>query len=126
MIHNLRYRGAEGAQNDHITAELPLCIRKRQYGHIVEGAAADEAVAGKNTVRRAPDSSEGIDQLYTACEVLKNALQEVPTDSVQGTDFYHSVITPAMAKVRSLADSLELLTDKAYWPFPTYADILFY
>ena len=70
--------------------------------------------------------SDGIDQLYSACEELKKALLEVPTDSEQGTAFYHSVITPAMTKVRSLADGLELITDKSYWPFPTYADILFY
>ena len=70
--------------------------------------------------------SEGIDQLYSACEDLKKALQDVPTDSMQGTDYYHSIITPAMAKVRSLADSLELLTDKTYWPYPAYSDLLFY
>ncbi len=70
--------------------------------------------------------SNGIDQLYTACGDLKKALKDVPTDSVNGTDYYHRVITPAMTQVRSFADSLEMLTDKAYWPFPTYADILFY
>jgi len=31
-----------------------------------------------------------------------------------------------MNTVRSIADGLELLTDKSYWPFPSYADILFY
>jgi len=70
--------------------------------------------------------SEGIDQLYEACESLKKALSAVPGDSEGSTEYYHSVIVPAMNTVRSIADGLELLTDKSYWPFPTYADILFY
>ena len=70
--------------------------------------------------------SEGIDQLYAACEALKKALAAVPTDSESSTEYYHSVIVPAMNTVRSFADGLEVLTDKSYWPFPTYADILFY
>ena len=70
--------------------------------------------------------SDGIDGLYSACESLKKTIEEVPTDSAMGANFYHKVVTPAMAKVRALADSLELLTDKSYWPFPTYSDILFY
>ena len=32
---------------------------------------------------------------------------------------------PAMAAVRAAADSLERITDKTYWPFPTYDDLLF-
>jgi len=70
--------------------------------------------------------SEGIDQLYDACDTLNAHIQEVPTDSEQGTQFYHSVIVPDMDRIRTLADGLELLTDKSYWPFPTYSDILFY
>ena len=30
------------------------------------------------------------------------------------------------AYLKGLADGLELITDKSYWPFPTYADLLFY
>ena len=37
-----------------------------------------------------------------------------------------SVIIPAMESLRIDADLLEQLTDKSYWPFPTYSDILFY
>jgi len=70
--------------------------------------------------------SDGIDGLYNSCEALKKAISEVPADCHPGADFYHKHIVPGMSKVRSLADGLELITDKAYWPFPTYADILFY
>ncbi len=33
---------------------------------------------------------------------------------------------PAMDNLRSVADRLEELTDRAYWPMPTYNDMLFY
>ena len=70
--------------------------------------------------------SDGINGLYDACEALKKAINVVPNDSHLGAAFYHETIVPAMTKVRQLADSLEQLTDKSYWPFPTYSDILFY
>ena len=34
-------------------------------------------------------------------------------------------LLPAMAELRASADSLEQLTDRSYWPFPTYDDLLF-
>jgi glutamine synthetase len=70
--------------------------------------------------------SEGIDQLYIACDELKKTLSDVPSTSDEGSAYYYRVVSPAMKKVRSIADGLELITDKSYWPFPTYSDILFY
>ena len=32
---------------------------------------------------------------------------------------------PAMGALRKPADELELLVSKEYWPFPTYADLIF-
>ena len=34
-------------------------------------------------------------------------------------------VIPAMAKLRAVADEAEVLTDRSYWPFPTYGDLLF-
>ena len=34
-------------------------------------------------------------------------------------------VLPKMAELRAVADALELATGKDYWPFPTYADLLF-
>jgi glutamine synthetase len=31
-----------------------------------------------------------------------------------------------MNSLRRYADELEAITDKSYWPYPTYSDILFY
>ncbi len=39
--------------------------------------------------------------------------------------YYYEKITEAMSALRKPADELEKLVDKDYWPFPTYADLLF-
>jgi glutamine synthetase len=70
--------------------------------------------------------SEDIDKLYDATGRLKGQILLVPTQASEASRFYLSTIVPLMNEVRSLADELETLTDKAYWPFPTYSDILFY
>ena len=46
-----------------------------------------------------------------------------------GSDLAHFTrenIVPAMEAARAVADELELLVGKNYWPFPSYGDILFY
>jgi len=39
--------------------------------------------------------------------------------------FYREEIVTAMEKLRKPADELEGIVGKAYWPFPTYADLIF-
>ena len=38
---------------------------------------------------------------------------------------YKDVVVPAMEALRAPADELEMLVDKADWPFPTYGDLMF-
>ena len=40
--------------------------------------------------------------------------------------YYHDTIVPGMNALRAEADVLEAMTDKSYWPYPTYSDLLFY
>ena len=39
--------------------------------------------------------------------------------------YYREKVVPAMDALRKPADELERIVDKNYWPFPTYADLLF-
>ena len=66
------------------------------------------------------------DALYDNVETLRFSLAAVPVEPETAANYYHSVIVPAMEAVRKEADILESLTDKAYWPYPTYSDLLFY
>jgi len=70
--------------------------------------------------------SEYADCLYDAIEILRNALQNVPKDAEAASRYYHDTIVPGMKAVRAQADQLEMLTDKSYWPYPTYSDLLYY
>ncbi len=66
------------------------------------------------------------DSLYENCEKLRSDLDNVPEDMAQATFYYHEVIVPDMEALRADADLLEQMTDKQYWPYPTYSDLLFY
>ena len=66
------------------------------------------------------------DALYDAVEMMRGALANIPQDKVEAANYNHDTIVPGMQAMRSAADMLESLTDKSYWPYPTYSDLLFY
>ena len=71
--------------------------------------------------------SAATDRAYDKCEKLAHDIEVAPTGTVEdAANYYHSVILPQMDSVREDADELERLTDKSYWPYPTYSDLLFY
>ena len=39
--------------------------------------------------------------------------------------YYHDKILPLMNSIRTNCDELETITDRSYWPMPTYRDLLF-
>ncbi|MBQ7714527.1 MAG: glutamine synthetase III [Clostridia bacterium] len=67
------------------------------------------------------------DSLYSAGEELaaeSEALRE-ECDHVRAAAFCRDKLIPAMKKAREFADEIERCTDRAFWPYPTYGDILF-
>ena len=46
-------------------------------------------------------------------------------DTEKLAKFFHDTILLQMNEVRAIADELETLVGKDYWPFPTYTDLLF-
>lgn len=46
-------------------------------------------------------------------------------DNEELAKFFHDTILSQMNEVRAIADELETLVGKDYWPFPTYTDLLF-
>lgn len=67
--------------------------------------------------------------LYNRIEELKADVQEMK--SHEGNVFTLScycrdTVIPAMNDLRAVADELEYIVAKKYWPFPTYEDLLFY
>ncbi len=70
--------------------------------------------------------SRHTDDLFDAVDTLKMALNQRPAEAEAAAHFFHEHVVPGMARIRKEADALEVLTDKKYWPYPTYSDLLFY
>ena len=70
--------------------------------------------------------SSASDSLYDRAEALRFALKNIPQGPETSAMYYHDIIVPGMNSLREDADILEELTDKSYWPYPTYSDLLYY
>ena len=71
--------------------------------------------------------TEKLTEMKRAMEALTAAEKEA-SSMPQGKEqafFYHDRVVTAMTTLRKPADELEKLVDKDYWPFPTYADLMF-
>ena len=68
-----------------------------------------------------------MDELAAKCDVLSSLIDNSRSYSGSGlSHFMRQCIVPAMDDARKVADELELLVARPYWPFPTYGDILHY
>jgi glutamine synthetase len=70
--------------------------------------------------------SEATDNLFETCQLLQTDLETVPADNRMAALYYHSMVLARMETLRQYADILEKYTDKNYWPYPTYSDLLYY
>ncbi len=70
--------------------------------------------------------SDATNSLFENCDALGKELSAVPETREDAVAYYRNVIVTRMASIREYADILEKHTDKKYWPYPTYSDLLFY
>ena len=70
--------------------------------------------------------SDNCDRLYESITALQEVLSHVPGETAAASEYYRNTVVPVMEAMRRHADALEAVTDKSYWPYPTYSDILFY
>lgn len=70
--------------------------------------------------------SETTDSLFEKCETLRHSVSQIPDNSEAGVAYCRDVIVAAMESMRKDADLLEELTEKSYWPYPSYSDLLYY
>jgi glutamine synthetase len=77
----------------------------------------------KTTAKRIGELS---DALQSAMETIEQDSFAAPKDQAAAMHFIRQTLCPDMAAARVIADQLELLTARAYWPFPVYSDLMFY
>jgi len=70
--------------------------------------------------------SKTVDSLYAQTEKLATDLKSIPAESAEAMAYCYNVLVSGMKRLRKDADLLEKLTDKSYWPYPIYSDILYY
>ena len=71
--------------------------------------------------------SELLDELFAAVEKLEadeNMLKDI-ADAEKASFHHKDVVLNDMLKIREFSDQLEKIVAGAYWPYPTYADLLF-
>lgn len=96
----------------------------------------DTALAKKSLCESIPNGlekalitelSQGADHLLAKTEELETALAKAEeyTDVTAQAKYFRETVLAAMNDLREIADNLETKTAAKYWPFPTYADILF-
>ena len=58
---------------------------------------------------------------------LEKAIPEMDgtDDTILEADMIRDALLPKMSELRIPCDEAESLTEKKYWPFPTYADLMF-
>ena len=72
--------------------------------------------------------SELNSKLYRATEKIENAINnssEFEGNIMGLSKYYREKVFEAMCDAREIVDELEINTSREYWPYPTYADLLF-
>ncbi len=102
------------AVNRYIAELCDVIAKKKSVG---AAFAADLALASK--------LSQLNEAMADALKKLEGDLAETPAELSASSQKMAHVIVPDMDAVRRLSDSMEKLCSSKYWPFPTYADILY-
>ncbi|MCR4648020.1 MAG: glutamine synthetase III [Lachnospiraceae bacterium] len=122
-----------------IEANTMVVMAKTQILPAIEAYAGD--VAKKANIKRTLDSSIACeyestvvkklsaltDTIYADTEELASAIVKLSKaeNIIAESEMIRDDIIPKMGKLRVSCDEAETLTSKEYWPFPTYADLLF-
>ena len=77
----------------------------------------------EKTLKKVADLKKSIVKDLEKMEKLLNENKE--SDPLKKAFFYRDKIIPLMGSVRKNTDELELITDRKYWPMPSYRELLF-
>ena len=120
-----------------IEANTMIMMTRRQILPAVLRFSGDIASAAKNIREIGGECASGselvaaltgtTDQLSRDLRHLESVIADRPggDDPLTSARYMHDIVLPAMANLRKSADILETMTDRSYWPFPTYDELLF-
>ena len=105
---------------------LPAAYRYTKF--LCDTALAKNSVGAPHTAEDdlITTLSKATESLYADCQYLQELLAAIPGDRNMAMQYYHDQVVNLMESIRFNADILEQYTDKSYWPYPTYSDLLYY
>ena len=103
----------------------------RFCGTLGETALSKKQLLGKEACTYETDLLKKLSELSTRCwteiAVLSEAVRRC--GSCKNAEAFAKIcaeeLLPSMEKIRSFCDEMETFTDKHYWPYPSYGEILF-
>ena len=122
-----------------IEANTMVSMAKRQIAPAIEAYAADVAKSAAAKKAIVPELacryesgivselSELIDEIEAKTIELEKAVSATggAKDIVEESAMIRDTVLPVMSELRAPCDKAEQLTARSYWPYPTYADLLF-
>jgi glutamine synthetase len=122
-----------------IEADTMISMARTQIAPAIEAYAGHVAGTASSKLNLAPDLmcryetglvrklSGLLDQIEEKADALEEAAARVrgAEDIIEESCMIRDLVLPAMEALRTPCDQAEAVTAKSYWPFPTYADLLF-
>ena len=106
------------AVEDYVASLVTTASRKMKISAEIPMAYEKEVISKLSSL---------VDIIYDRTNILEaatNKLKDIE-DITEQAYYIRDEILAKMASLRVAADEAETLTDKKYWPFPTYGDLLF-
>lgn len=105
---------------------LPACIK--YTNKLAKGVADKESIGINVPVEKklVADLAAKTELLSEKIAKLEDVKSNIPSDDTLTTaKYYQSDVLSAMDELRAVADDLETVVAKEYWPFPTYTELLY-
>ena len=116
---------------DMARAQIVPAIEAYSYDVARTASAKKSLVPDLNVTReteKVKTLSRLSDEISARIEEIEKEILEVSgvSDIVMESEMIRDSLLPLMSELRIPCDKAELLTARNYWPFPTYADIMFW
>lgn len=121
----------EAKTMSYMTRHMYLPALFKYSGNVAESVAHKQTIGIKSQAEFdvAKQLTEGIDEIYAAVGELEAKNTHAATlrskPQVQ-CEFYRDEIIPAMQRLRTIVDEMELICGHDFWPVPSYNEMLFY
>ena len=105
---------------------LPACLKYTKF--VTDDIASKKALGidAPLELSKAKTLTSLTEDMMSKIDDLQSKADSVPTGDVFETGHYYAyTVTPAMESLREVADTLETMVAKEYWPFPTYTELLY-